>query len=126
MPKGDLHKSIVIRILEKVGWRIFADPFSVPFGRRNVQIVLGIERLIGIERDHIKCLVEIKSFSSGSLLGDLERAIGQYAIYKLALELKQIDYLLYLTFPESTYAELNQLMLNWLITGRLRTIDRFS
>ncbi|GIK64246.1 MAG: hypothetical protein BroJett018_20400 [Chloroflexota bacterium] len=64
---------------------------------------LGAEKPIGAEKGDQKIAVEIKSFLSPSGIYDLERALGQYALYRSILKENDPDRLLYLAIPDYAY-----------------------
>ena len=51
-------------------------------------------------------LVEIKSFSGASLIFDLERAIGQFVLYRELLADKESDRTLYLAIPKHAFKDI--------------------
>lgn len=60
---------------------------------------MGAEKLLGAEREGYKIAVEVKSFLGVSNLDEFEDALGQFLIYKVALEKKEPDRRLYLAVP---------------------------
>ena len=62
MPALDRYHESVRKALVKEGWDITDDPLIVPFGRRDVLIDLGAERMLAAERNGERIAVEIKSF----------------------------------------------------------------
>lgn len=103
MPAKDAYHQVVRNALEKDSWIITHDPFKVILGRRKGYIDLGAEKLLAAEKANQKIAVEIKSFLGVSDLDEFEDALGQFLIYKLALEKKEPDRTLYLAIPLSTY-----------------------
>jgi hypothetical protein len=61
---------------------------------------LAAERLIAAERGDRYIAVEVKSFLGESLSADLERALGQFALYRAVLAVKDPNRTLYLALPE--------------------------
>jgi hypothetical protein len=108
MPARDYLHDIVKNALIKDGWIITHDPFSIVFGARRVYADLGAERLIAAQRDAERIVVEVKSFIGVSIVAELERAIGQYAIYRSWLLRTAPDRTLYLALDEEAYQELFQ------------------
>jgi len=82
MPARNWLHHIVIEALVKDGWTITDDPYTIAFGIRRVYVDLGAERLIGAEKESEKIAVEIKSLVGLSPISELEKAVGQYAIYR--------------------------------------------
>ena len=74
-----------VRALLKDRWTVTHDPLIVPFGRRDLLVDIGAERLLAAERDGERIAVEIKSFVGPSLVQDLKEALGQFVLYSDAL-----------------------------------------
>ncbi|NJK28192.1 MAG: fatty-acid synthase, partial [Coleofasciculaceae cyanobacterium SM2_3_26] len=81
MPAKDLHHDTVKAALIKDGWSITDDPLILKIGTRNTLIDLGAEKLIAAERGLDKIAVEVKSFTSPSIINDLEKSWGQFFLY---------------------------------------------
>jgi len=106
MPARDLLHDIVKKALIKEGWDITHDPFTFSFGGRRVYVDLGAERLMAAEKEGQQIAVEIKSFIGLSKVNDLERAVGQYAVYKSWLSRTEPERILYLAIDSGAYKEL--------------------
>lgn len=102
MPVPDLYHDAVKNALVKDGWTITHDPFKLPVGVRDSFVDLGAQKLVAAEKGTRKIAVEIKSFLSPSLLQDLERALGQFTLYRAFLSRVDPDRTLYLALPEAT------------------------
>jgi len=98
MAAKDLFHEAVKIGLQKEQW-IVTDPFKLDVGGTKFEIDLGAERLLAAERAEEKIAVEIKTFLGDSPLTDYHAALGQFLNYRLALELKDLDRLLYLAIP---------------------------
>jgi len=86
MPAKNIYHDTVVHALEAEHWTITDDPLRVSFGGRNLFVDLAAERLtIGAERGNERIAVEIQSFLSPSPMFDLEHALGQYGLYRVAL-----------------------------------------
>lgn len=105
MPAKDKYH-VVVTALEKEGWQITHDPYKLMVGKRKGYIDLGAEKLVAAEKEGQKIAVEIKSFLGDSTLDDFENALGQLLIYKVALEQKETDRLLYLALPQTAFDDL--------------------
>ena len=81
MPARDIFHSAVKNGLIKDGWVITHDPLRLEWGKKDLYIDLGAERLLAAEKANEKIAVEIKSFIGRSDVDDLEKAIGQYTLY---------------------------------------------
>lgn len=106
MPARDTLHNIVKEALIKQGWRITQDPFLITFGSRKVFADLGAERLLAAERDSEKIVVEVKSFLGLSKISDLERALGQYLIYRSWLSRSQPDRTIHIAIDSVAHREL--------------------
>jgi hypothetical protein len=87
MPKKDTFHEIVKTALRREGWVITNDPLFVPTeGGVNFFIDLGLERIIGAEKDGEKIAVEIKSFDENSPVYSFYEILGQFLVYEMALQ----------------------------------------
>jgi hypothetical protein len=62
-------------------------------------IDFGVERVLAAEKADQKIAIEVKSFVGNSEIDDLEKAIGQYVIYRAVLAEKEQNRILYLAVP---------------------------
>jgi len=103
----DKYHALVRNILEADGWRITHDPYFLMLGKRRGFIDLGAERVIlGAEKGDEKVAIEVKSFLGLSDVDQFEDALGQYLLYKPALQEKEPERVLYLAFPITFYNSL--------------------
>ena len=100
MPAKDIYHDSVRNALVKDGWMITHDPLRISWGGRDMYIDLGAERLIAAERGEQKIAVEVKSFVGDSVVADLEKAIGQFVLYRAVLAERDPDRKLYLAVPK--------------------------
>jgi hypothetical protein len=89
--------------LIKEGWTITDDPLVIEFGGQDVYIDLAAEQLIGAERGGERIAVEAKSFLGPSLMTAFHTALGQFLNYRIVLDGKDPDRILYLAVPKPTY-----------------------
>ncbi len=106
MPARDEYHDIIKRALIKDGWTITHDPLHLPAGQRRLFVDLGAERLLAAERGQERIAVEIKSFGGVSLVGDLERALGQFILYHDLLARLEPGRQLYLALDQVAFADL--------------------
>lgn len=106
MPAKDLYHDTVKSALIKDGWTVTDDPLILKIGARNVLIDLGAEKLIAAERGSEKIAVEVKSFTSPSLISDLEKAWGQFFLYARALQKREPERRLYLAVDRNIFETL--------------------
>jgi hypothetical protein len=106
MSAKDAAHDIVRLALEKEGWVITHDPYYLKVGGVEFYIDLGAEEeILAAERNGQKIAVEIKSFLGASSISEFHTALGQFLNYRLALEEKEPDRVLYLAIPAETYDE---------------------
>ncbi|MGB7416538.1 MAG: element excision factor XisH family protein [Thermosynechococcaceae cyanobacterium] len=91
----DLFHNTVKTALQKDGWKIIHDPYTLSYGIADVYIDLAAEEAIAAEKDGRKIAVEVKSFVSGSTISEFHTALGQFLNYRIALEVseKQLIYI---------------------------------
>jgi hypothetical protein len=106
LPQRDFYHDAVKNALIKDGWTITHDPLILPFGGRNVYVDLGAEAPIGAEKDGRKIAVEVKGFLGISETTELERALGQYWLYRFLLERREPDRVLFMAVSREAYARI--------------------
>lgn len=100
MPAKDIFHDKVRRALEKDGWTITDDPYSLKWDDgENLFVDLAAEKLIVANKGADKIAVEIKTFIGKSKMQDLHLAIGQFVIYRTAIEQTEPDRVLFLAVP---------------------------
>ena len=104
MPQRDVYHEAARRALERDGWLITHDPLVLPFGGRNVYVDLGAEAPIAAEKEGRRIAVEVKSFVGSSEVTELERALGQYALYRFLLGRREPDRILFLGVSDDAYS----------------------
>ena len=100
----DLFHNIVRAALEKDGWTMTDDPLTIRCGGVDIQIDLGLEKLLAAEKGTQKIAVEIKNFVSASKISEFHTALGQFINYRTALRLEEPERILYLAVPLATYS----------------------
>src|ERR1051326_7928365 len=106
MPRKDALHDVLRAALENEGWIITHDPLILPLGLRKLQVDLAAEAPLAAERNGEKIAVEIKSFLGISEVTELERAFGQYIIYRFVLQRQDPDRTLFLALPVDAYESL--------------------
>ncbi len=122
MPRKDLYHDLVVAALQSAGWTITDDPLHLALGGQDLYVDLGAERLLGAQKGRLRIAVEVKSFVGKSAVNDLEKAIGQYNIYRDVLAETQSDRLLYLALPRRTYKQVFRNEFGRLIAQRQRLL----
>ncbi len=106
MPAKDLFHDNVRNALEKDGWTITADPYTLSWGKDSLFVDLAAERFIAAEKENEKIAVEIKSFVGRSQTAELEQALGQFSLYYSVMQRTETDRSLYLAVPDTVYYDL--------------------
>ena len=103
MPAKDIYHETVKNALIKDGWTITADPLRLVYGRQDVFVDLGAEKLFAAEKEGRKIAIEIKSFRGRSEVTDLENALGQYILYEDVLMENEPERELFLAVIQNTF-----------------------
>lgn len=103
MSRRDVFHDAVRRALEKEGWTITHDPYSLAFGERTLLVDLGAEAPLAAEKEGRKIAVEVKSFVGKSEVVEFEKAIGQFVLYDVLIEEAEPDRVLLLAVPEDVW-----------------------
>lgn len=106
MPAKDIYHDPVKNALIKDGWEITKDPLVLEYGGKDLFVDLGAEKLISAEKDNQKIAVEIKSFIGTSQINDLEKAVGQYIVYRNILEEVEKERTLYLAITQKAFKDI--------------------
>ncbi len=100
MPALDRYHQAVRNALIKDGWIITNDPLTLTVGADHVYVDLAAERMLAAEKSVLKIAVEIKTFAGASRIADLEEALGQFVLCRMALRRTEPDRELYLAVPQ--------------------------
>ena len=103
MPAKDVYHNAVKTALIKDGWIITDDPYFIKYKEFKLYVDLAAERTLAAQHNDQKIVVEVKSFISPSFIQDLEKAVGQYIIYRNFLTITAPDCHLYLAISKRTY-----------------------
>lgn len=103
MPQIDKYHHTVRRALIKDNWEIVFDPLVLKYKGLRLFVDLAAEKIL----DEKRVAIEIKVFEGDSLVNELEKAIGQYGLYKFVLEKLNFEYELYLAITENVFAKFN-------------------
>ncbi len=85
MPARDKFHDVVRNALIKDGWIITDDPLTLKFGKTDLFVDLGAEKLLAAEKEGKKIAIEIKSFLGKSIISEAQDAIGQFMMYREVL-----------------------------------------
>ena len=103
MPAKDAFHEVVKIALQKDGWQITHDPYTLQAGTLELYIDLGAEKVVAAEKDGQKIAVEIKSFIGSSKISQFYTALWQFISYRAALQQQETDRILYLAVPSNVY-----------------------
>jgi hypothetical protein len=106
MPSKDIYHETVKKALEKDGWLIAKEQLKLTIGSRTLYVDLAADKLLAAEKEGRKIAVEIKSFLSPSPVDDLEKALGQYILYRDILEDQEPERILYLAVTDAVFEEI--------------------
>lgn len=100
----DLYHDAVKIALEKEGWTITEDPFTMNISvSLSYHIDLAAEKFIIAKRETRVIVVEVKSFLNASTAYDFHSALGQYCVYKSALKYLNKNEKLLMAVPNEVY-----------------------
>lgn len=105
MPRYDLFHNTVRAALIKAGWTITDDPFLIEYKGFRLHADLGAEKVFAAEKEEIKIVVEVKVFGSASFVSELQKAVGQYLIYRTFLTHTAPERNLFLALPQSVFED---------------------
>jgi hypothetical protein len=106
MSVKDIYHNTIKKALEKDDWIITNDPLKLTWGKRDFFVDLGAKKLLAAQKGEQKIAVEVKSFTGISQATELEKALGQYILYRNILEEKEPDRLLYLAIIEDVFNDI--------------------
>ena len=106
MPAKDIYHDTVKNALIKDGWTITKENLQLRWGRKFTYVDIAAEKLFIAEREGRQIAVEVKSFIGKSDITELEKALGQFWLYRLALRKKEPNRELFLAIPKEVYNEL--------------------
>ncbi len=109
MPAKDIYHNTVKRALIKDGWKITAENLQLPWGGTQTYIDIIADEVFVAEKEGRRIAVEVKSFVGKSNLSELEKAVGQFIIYRFAMRKEDPDRELFLAVGEKIY---NKLFIN--------------
>jgi hypothetical protein len=105
MPARDLFHNAVIVALQKDGWKITHDPLHLRYGKIDLYVDLGAEKLLAAQKNDEKVAIEIKSFISPSFVNEFHTTLGQYLNYRLVLQEIEPERRLFLAITDDVYQE---------------------
>ncbi len=106
MPAKDIYHETVKKALIKDGWQITAENLQLPWGGTRTFIDIIADKVFVAEKEDRKIAVEVKSFIGKSNLSELEKAVGQFIIYRFAIRREMPEYELFIAVGEKIYNKL--------------------
>lgn len=107
MPARDICEPQFVTALEKAGWVVTNQPYTI--GLNRVEYAYADLRLRHFKDFRSIIVVEVKCFATATTYtDDFYHAIGQYHTYRAILRLKGVDESLYLAVPLHFYEEIKQ------------------
>ena len=106
MPRLDKYHEAVKNALIKAGWTITDDPFTIDFEDATLFADLAAERTIAAQKENEQIAVEIKMFGGKSAYDDLEKAFGQYQVYRAFLRQIEPNREIFLAVPTEKYEKI--------------------
>lgn len=107
MPRRDLYHNLVKNALVKEGWSVTHDPLVLGDLELRVYPDLGAEKNVAAQGVR-RLVIEIKVFGTIGQLSELQKAIGQYILYRSILRRRESTRLPYLAVPSDVYRGLFQ------------------
>ena len=120
MPAKDIYHETVKNALIKDGWKITAENLQLPWGGTQTYIDIIADEVFVAEKEGRKIAVEVKSFIGKSNLSELEKAVGQFIIYRFAMRKEDPTRELFLAVGEKIY---NKLFVNADVIELIETED---
>ncbi len=103
LPFAQCSKLYFPTIFSLTRWTITADPYFIIYKKLRLIADLGAERSLSAQKENDKIVIEVKSFLNPSFIYDLERAVGQYIIYRNFLKKTAPDHQIYLALNQFVY-----------------------
>jgi hypothetical protein len=88
------------------GWTVTSENLRLPWGGTDAYVDIAAERVLSAEKEGRKIAVEVKSFVGKSSLAELEKAVGQFVVYRLALRKNEPERELFLAVRAKVYDKL--------------------
>jgi len=101
----DIIHTPVKNAIEKAGWTVTNDQYTVQYAEFTVYADLAAERIIAAQRGKQKIALEIKSFVKRSAVQDVRDALGQYVMYRAYLSQVEPDRKLYMAVSLRAYQD---------------------
>lgn len=100
--KKDAYHDIVVRALIKANWRILKEQQYLSIGTIDDNIQRLYIDIKAQHQDNQIVLIEVKGLAN-SPIHDLMQLVGQYLVYRAALDYLENDTPLYIAIPDALY-----------------------
>jgi hypothetical protein len=117
MPNEDRHHATVLRCLTKAGWSIVKEQVYISIGVRddnNRRLYVDIKAQ---RQDQQLVLIEVKGLER-SPVHELMELLGQYLVYRMALDYLLIEIPLYIAISATAYEDMMQHVLGQELMNR--------
>lgn len=104
MPSEDRCQQAIIRALLKEGWLLIKPQFIVLFHQKQRRLYIDLHFARMRDEKPENLLVEVKCFNLNTL-DEFYASIGQYQVYRHAMDIQQIPHPLYLAVPHHTFRD---------------------
>jgi len=101
----DFYHEAVKEALIKDGWLITDDPLRLRWGRQDMYVDLGAEKLLLADKAEKQIAVEVKTFGGASSIADAQQSLGQYFIYLSVIKRLEPKRKLYIALHEEAYQD---------------------
>ena len=110
MAKDLIHEA-VRKALEREGWKVTGDPFSIILQEDETyfEVDLAAERKNGGQYAEKIIAIEIKSFAGASMIHAFHEALGQFLNYRAAIEEQRLNRELFIAVSTDGWKRLNKL-----------------
>lgn len=103
MPAKDLFHDAVKNALTSDGWTVKADQLHLRWGKRDFYVDLAADRFYLADKGERHIAIEVKGFTEDSAMAALEKALGQFLIYRAILKRKDSERKLFLAVSEPVF-----------------------
>ena len=103
--RDQIHDAVKAALI-KAGWTIKDEPLTIRWDHTQLEIDLGAEKMLLAEKAEELIAVEIKSFLRSNSIPELQKAVGQYLMYREALAANDPERRIYLPTHQKVMAEL--------------------
>ena len=119
MPAKDRHHDIVVRSLMNAGWSILSEQEYLSIGttyetHRRLYIDINAQ-----SNEGVIILIEVKALDR-SHVHQLMELLGQFLVYRMALDYLEINIMLYIAIPQSAYQNIMNHILGQQITNQYK------